>query len=217
MRYQHFQSLVDLLTTEYQSNLIGIYHTKYRNANFNYDYLSDKYSKKDVAFISTLVDRSSLYDISTMHCLPFLGNDVYAIKKTLSFATYVKDEYGHYVKDARGKKIVAPREHTTKNIELFDRENLCIENINTNPKLVETFLAEYKNDTFITSILKNHKNIEGIQRDVDALRAFSKVSELRSSQSEFVEFQDYVQQNSSSDYLDNKVVLKRALDNLPTY
>jgi len=212
MRYQHFQPIVDLLTKEYQSNLIGLYFRKYREANLNYDYLRD-YAKKDVAFLATLVDRSSLYDISTMHYLPFLGNDIYAVKRTPGFAKYVKDENG-YVRDETGKKIVAPVEYTAKNIAFFDKENLCIENINKNPKLVQLFLAEYRNDDFITALLKNRNNVEGKKRDCDALKAFSKVSELISSQSEFISFQDYVKQDSSADYIDDRAVLKQTLSEI---
>lgn len=200
--HKHFQEILDLLVNTYQSNLVGLYYSPYRLANLNYEVLRE-YVRKDVAFLAALVDRSSLYDISTMHYLPFFGNDIYAIKRPLGFTKYVRNP--------SGIRVQAPVEYTAKKIALFDRTNLCIENINKKPELVDAFLAEYRNDNFITSILRNYKNIEGIKRDCEALKAFSKISELKSSQSEFGNFQSFVKHGSSADYIDNQQVLKQAL------
>jgi len=212
MRYKDFKKTIDLLANDYQTNMIGVYHRKYRHANINYDYLTDEYSRKDIAFLAASVERSSLQDISTMHYLPFMGNDVYAIKRKRGFPKYAKDENGDYTRDAKGKLVVEASTYTTDNIKFFNRDNLRIENINTDTQTVQRFLTEYDGDYFITSLLKNYRNIEGKKEDVEALRAFSRVSELKSSQTEFTSFQKLINENSTSDYIDEKTVLKQVLN-----
>ncbi len=202
MSHQGFENVLNFLTTELQSNFVGLYFKPYRSANLSYEALRT-YVDKDVAFFATNVTRSDMNNISTMHYLPFFGNDIYAIQRPLGFAKTKKDSQGNIVR--------VPFDYSINRINLFDKESLCLTPITQSESLMQRFSEEYKNDSFIPTILDNYYNANGIKDNYQILNAFSKVSELKDSSSEFSNFQKYVDQNSVKDYIDEKVILKETL------
>ena len=202
MGYKSFEKVIDLLVNKKQANLIGLYYKPYRKAHLSYETLKE-YIDKDVAFLSSQVTRSDIYDISTMHYLPFFYNDIYAVKRPLGFTKMEKDK--------NGNKIKIPPAYSISDIQLFNKETLCIQSLTKTPALIEAYANEYKNDSFIRNLLDNYETAQGDQDKYPILNAFSKVSELKSSLSEFANFQKYVRQNSTKDYIDEKQTLKRTL------
>jgi len=197
MNYQDFKKAIDLIVNNLQSNVVGLYFQSYKRAHLSYEILRE-YIDKDVAFLTVQVERVGLNEISTMHYLPFFGNDVYAVEKPRGFAE--KDEMG------KPKKIM----YNPERVRLFDRNSLCVRHITAIPSVVERLSDEYSRDYMISDILHNYQ--EATTKDkYEVLNAFSKVSELRSSSMEFANFQRYIKQNSTKDYVEEKQVLKQTL------
>jgi hypothetical protein len=203
--YENFEEIIDLLANQLDLNLIGLYFKSYRYAHLSYEVLREYFSR-DVAFFATHVNRTDLNDISTMHYLPFFGNDIYAIKRPIGFQKMVRDDEG------RKTKILP--EYSVNKIQFFDKESLRVQPITKTPLLVDNYVNEYSHDFLIQNMLKNYRNADGFKDKYEVLSAFSKVSELRSSSKEFENFQRYVRQNSAIEYINEKAVLKRTLEDV---
>jgi hypothetical protein len=200
--YENFGEIIDLLANHLDLNLIGLYFRSYRYAHLSYEILREYFSK-DVAFLVTQVNRTDLNDISTMHYLPFFGNDIYAVKRPIGFQKTVTDD--------QGRRIEVPPEYSINKIQFFDKESLRVQPITKMPLLVENYAKEYGHEPLIRNMLENYRNADGFKDRCEALSAFSKVSELRSSSEEFKNFQKYISQNSAIEYINEKTVLKRTL------
>lgn len=200
LKYDDFQSIIDWFTTELQLNAVGLYPKAYRLYPLNYDVLS-RYVDKDVAFISAQIKRydSRHYDISTMHYLPFFGNDIYAVEKPMAFGG--------------GSRIggrVIPQDNL-RSIRIFDRNSLCVKQIRKSSDTIDDLLYEYRQEEEITNILNNYHEANTDDEKLKILRAFTKMSELLESSLEFNNLQDYVRQNSTNDYIQEKNELQKTL------
>jgi hypothetical protein len=200
--YEKFESAIDWLYNDLQSNFIGLYYRSFNTASLKYDYLSRNYSKKDVAFISAQVERRDTVhdDVATMHYLPFMGNDIYAVKNPLPFGSSGDDE----TKNNKPKNPLDP-------IRLFDKWNLNLKKIESSPLLIKELERDYSNDLVIQNILNHYSEASTNTKKLEVLRAFSKVDELRNNTKEFSELQNYVSQNSTNDYVEEKTILQKAL------
>ena len=80
MRYDKFSECLTFITTDLQANVVNLIYRKKREVPLHYNALKD-YARKDVAFVMSDVDRtdSENSELSTMHYLPFLGNDLYSV------------------------------------------------------------------------------------------------------------------------------------------
>jgi hypothetical protein len=197
MNYKDFGKTIDLLVNDLQSNVVGLYFQSYRRAHLSYEALRE-YIDKDVAFFAVQVERIGLNEISTMHYLPFFGNDIYAVEKPRGFLE--KDEMG------KPKKIMYRPEY----VRLFDKNSLCIRHITVIPSVVEHLSDEYSKDPVIPTVLRNFREADTKDK-YEILSAFSRVSELRASSTEFMTFREYVKQRSTKDYLEEKPILKRTI------
>lgn len=200
--YKDFGEIIGLLVNQLNLNLIGLYFKSYRHAHLSYEVLRHYFSK-DIAFFVTQVNRTDLNDISTMHYLPFFGNDIYAVRRPIGFEKVKEDEQGH--------KIKVPLEYSVNKIQFFDKESLRVRSAVKMPLVVENYMKEYSHDSLIQNMLRNYRDADGIKDKYEILSAFSKVSELRSSSAEFANFQRYIKQNSAKDYIEEKQVLKQTL------
>jgi hypothetical protein len=84
--HPQFEAIIRLLVDELKSNLVGLIQRRYAQYPLHYDFLR-KYYNRNVAFLSVETKRydEKFDDISTMHYLPFLGNDVYAVRVPTPF------------------------------------------------------------------------------------------------------------------------------------
>ena len=207
MGYQDIDKALDLLVNRLQAGAVGLYFKPYRRAHLAYESLLG-YMEKNVAFVTVNVDRTDIRNtsttISTMHYLSFLGNDIYSVKRPMGFQKQEIDEYG--------EKHPVPFDYSIHHIDLFDRQNLCIQPISQAQTLVNRFISEYSKDSFIPTILENFEKANGKKANYEVLNAFSKVSELKDSASEFSTFQQYVNQSSTMDYIQFKPELRRSIN-----
>jgi len=199
IKYKEFEPAIDWLVNHLESKAIGLYYRPFRNFPLNYDVLS-RYVDVDVAFITTQIRRydPTHYDISTMHYLPFFGNDIYAVLKPPS---YFNRRFG----------LSELQRDRLRSIRLFDRESLCLKQIRFASSTINKLEEKYRDDVVINSILKNYQEANEDADKLKILRAFTKINELKESTSEFIRFQEYVRQNSANDYIQQKNVLKRTL------
>jgi hypothetical protein len=203
MAYPEIDKALDLLVNKLQLNIVGLYFKPYRRATVAYEALRN-YVEKNVAFITVNVDRTDIKNtmtmLSTMHYLPFFGNDICAIKRPMGFQKKIIDQNGNI--------RTVPFDYSIMHINLFDKQSLCIQPIRQAQATMNRLTFEYKNDTFIPQILANYETANGAKAQYEVLNAFSKVSELKDSTSEFGVFQQYINQNSAKDYVEQKDVLK---------
>jgi len=195
--YEDFESAVGLIANKLQSKFIGLYFRPYRMFPLHYEALS-KYVDKDVGFFTVQVSRydSDYNDISTMHYLPFFGNDIYAVRTPPPFGFSTKG---------------TPPTSRLTSVRLFDRASLRVKQIGLSPSTVSELADEYRNDEIITNILANYQEANVDDAKYQILRAFSKISELKSSLSEFERFKDFIKEGSTKDYLQEKQVLRKTL------
>lgn len=203
--YEKFESAIELIADELEATMVGLIFKRYRSFPLSYEVLS-RYIDKDIAFFTVQVNRydSNYDDISTMHYLPFFGNDVYAVKTPAPFGPSKKTEE----EPTRPPK---PPQDRLQYIRLFDKESLRVSPVSYEPAIVEKLANEYRHDDIVTNILENYREASSDDEKYKVLRAFSKVSELNSSLSEFERFQDYIRQNSTRDYIQEKKTLQRTL------
>lgn len=199
MNHQDFEKTIKLLVNDLQSNMVGLYFQSYKSAHVSYEVLRD-YIDKDVAFLASQVQRVGLNEISTMHYLPFFGNDIYAVQKPRGFLD----------KDKEGKPRPQKDRYRPEYVRLFDKASLTVRHITAAPTVIEQLVNEYNRDPIIPSVLKNYHEANTPDK-YEILSAFSKVSELRASSNEFANFQKYIKQNSARDYVEEKQILKKTL------
>jgi len=204
--YEKFESAIELIADDLEAPMIGLIFKRYRRFPLSYEVLS-RYIDKDIAFCMVQVNRydSSYDDISTMHYLPFFGNDIYAVKTPAPFGP------GKKVEEEEPSRPPKPPKDRLQYIRLFDRESLRVSPILYEPSISEKLADEYENDVIVADILENYREARYDEEKYKVLRAFSKVSELNSSLSEFERFQDYIEESSARDYIQEKETLQRTL------
>lgn len=201
MNYGDFESAIDLIVNKLESRMVGLYFKRFRNYPLSYEVLS-RYVERDVAFVAVQVNRYDYNydDISTMHYLPFFGNDVYAVKTPPPFG-------GSKIEEERKE----PPSDRLAYVRLFDKESLRVRPVRVAATTIEKLAQEYRNDALIPTILNNYDEANTDDAKYKVLRAFSKVSELNSSLSEFTRFQDYVKEGSTREYIQEKQILQNTL------
>lgn len=204
MKYPRFSEVIELLVENLQSKIIGLIFRDYLKCVQSYEALA-KYDDHDVAFFSLQVDRIDLErdNLSTMHYLPFLGNDIYSVVIPGPFIPSPSD------KNSTEDRVSSV--HNLRNIRIFDKRSLQVNEIRSYEHLDEKISSEYKDDNIIQVMLKNFAEAETDNRKYGMLNAFSRVDELKSSLSEFNNLQRYIKQESSKDYLQEKETLEKAL------
>lgn len=199
MRYSEFELAIDWLVNHLQSKAIGIYYRPFKFVPLSYEVLSN-YIDRDVAFISAQTSRydSSYEDISTMHYLPFFGNDIYAVNTPPPF----------FRKETNLERVVRDK---LQSIRLFDRESLSLKPIQSAASTIDDYIHEYREDSIVSDILDNYREANVDDAKLTVLRAFTKISELNASSLELTKFQEFIGENSTRDYVQEKQILQRTL------
>ena len=199
MKYSNFSQAMEFLVKDLQSNLIGLISRDYFKCVQSYETLT-RYADQNVAFLALQVGRIDFgrYNISTMHYLPFLANDIYAVEIPSAF---VPKHTGLH------ESVL----HKLRNIRLFDKQSLQINEISSYEAFDEKICHDYDGDSIIREMLENYAEAETDDKKYVMLNAFSRIDELKSSLSEFDNLQKFIKQESAKDYLQEKTTLKKEL------
>lgn len=201
MKHQDFSLILDFLVEDLRSNMIGLIYRDYLRNIHSYERVY-KYAERDVAFFSMHVERldENNDNLSTMHCLPFLTNDIYSVETPT---------FGGVNPEKRKEGIGT---HRLDRVKLFDKQSLQINKITSIPNLQERILTEYGDDTIVRDTLENYREAETDNKKIQTLAAFSKIDELRLSSKEFLNLQRFINQDSARDYISEKKTLEKALN-----
>lgn len=199
-----FSDLLKFFIVEQDIKLIGFYHKSFIVNALPYDIVS-QYIEKNVVFVMLNVDRTDSvnYNISKMHYIPFLGNDIYALKTPVKF-------------DDSSEEEAKTKENEMKGIKFFNPRNLTIELAENRISNYNQILKEMgqENNDKLEEIISDFDNIRNDRKKIDIMRSFSKVHEIKASSSEFVKFNKRINSNESKNYVEEKNYLKLSLSNL---
>lgn len=204
MRHPDFSEILDFLIKDLRSNMIGLIHREYLKNIHNYETVY-KYAENDVSFFTMQVPRidENRDNISTMHYLPFLANDIYSVEVPS-------------IGGGTNKEKQKADAHKLERVKLFDRKSLQVNKIVSYENFQKKMLNEYNDDTIVRKILENYREADKDEdeRKIQTLVAFSKFDELKSSSQEFFSLQRFIDQDSSKDYISEKKTLEKALNPL---
>ncbi|MGB9003872.1 MAG: hypothetical protein WCC52_08715 [Nitrosotalea sp.] len=198
-------ALLNYAIKDLQLPIIGLNYKRYTSAVQSYEAIRE-YSNDDVAFVMANTTRADALNenISTMHYLPFLSNDIFS-----SFVPPpVMTEEPQTYQDA------------LSGIKLFSKKQLILEKMLEKQIDINQIMSEVErpNDHKIREMLTNYN--KGTTSDktlaITRLRAFSKVHEAKSSLDEFVSLRKHIEERSTKDYVDStdKKFLKKTLDKI---
>lgn len=192
LRYPQFTELLDYVAEEFQSKIISLVYRKYRDVRHNYRHLRN-YARRDIAFLMTEVERADLEstNLSTMHYLPFLGNDIYAVELP---PPNIPEE---------GKP---PKPKNPANIKVMNRNELTIESFPTKSTSNTEILEELGNVEYdkLSEKLSNIDQVRTDDRKYDIVNALTRIHELKVSTEEFMLLQEHINDRSSNDYVRKK-------------
>ncbi len=203
---QKFPELLKYAVKDLNQQLIGINYKRYTKAVHSYEAMRSYYDK-DVAFLIANTSRQDGYfdDLSTMHYMPFLSNDL--------FASYVPPQgFG-------GDQDLTPKERLSS-IRLFNKDHLTLEKITDSSFNVDEILKQSgrPNEVTLQDMLMNYEQAGKPNNKLmlSRLRAFTKVHEARVSTEELSIFQKHIKDRSTKDYVEesNKTILKTAVSKI---
>ncbi len=192
LKYKEFPSILDYTVSEFQSNIINLIYRKRRDFPQHYDHLRN-YARKDIAFLMTSVDRIDFQHdaLSTMHYMPFLGNDFFAVEIP-PFAI--------------PKKGAPKKNPNLANLKVLNSDDLTVNSIIDNKVSKEKILEEIGNPVGDELGLRI-SNIDEAKTDdskYKILNALTRVHELKASSKELMVLSDHVKERSSKEYVKSK-------------
>jgi hypothetical protein len=205
-----FEDAISFFIKDMGIKLLGLRHKSFARNAVSYDILSN-YVNSDVALFSYDVDRADMHnsDISTMHYLPFLGEDVYAVKSP-KFKPKADNK-------ANSQKNMNPVTHEKKEaIRIFDPRALLIRPASERIRNVDNILQEMDQvgNTRLFALIDEYDRTKTNPDELTIFRALSKFHELKSSTKEFEKLQKIVKSSESTEYIKDKDYLKSSLDSL---
>ena len=200
-----FPEILKYAIKDLHLQFIGINYRRYTDAVHSYEAMRDVYDK-DIAFFvaNTMRADESNGNVSTMHYLPFLSNDI--------FSSYIPTpRLGPGGEESPQTKL--------SKVQWFDRDsvklNKITERFNPNKILKE---VQKSNDEQLRDMLENYESAGEPNQELklSRLKAFTKVHEVIASTSEFVTLQKHIKDHSTKDYVDEapKQLLKRIVTNI---
>ena len=203
---QKFPVLLDYTVNDLDLQLIGINYKRFTSAVHSYDAMRS-YSNKDVAFLVANTKREDGYfdDLSTMHYMPFLSNDL--------FASFVPTpSFGDFGEQSPSQKL--------SRVKLFNRKQLTIDKISKDSLDVDEILKQIgrPNEYTLRSMLQNFEEAAKSKDNtkLDRLKAFTKVHEAKTSLREFETLRKHIKEGSTKDYVEqeNKKILKNVISRI---
>ena len=192
LRYNNFPEALQFVATDLQTSLINLVYRKRREVPQHYESLRN-YARKDIGFLMTDVNRIDFEhdDLSTMHYMPFLGNDLYAVE--IPPPNIPKP----------GQVITA---HNLANLKIFNNDELTIKSLVggsvTNNKIIEQIGKSTSDELEIR--LDNVDEARTDNSKYKILNALTRVHELKTSSKELSILTDHVKERSSKDYVTSK-------------
>jgi hypothetical protein len=199
LRYAKFPELLEFITSELNSNIINLTYRKYRETRPNYKELQ-KYVRKNIAFVLTEIERIDFehQNLSTMHYMPFLGNDLYAIDLPPPNIQ---------------KPNAPPKTRNIANLRIFDSNDLTIVPLINQTISNSTILEQMgsENYEFLAEKLNSIGEASNDNTKYDIINAITKVHELTVSSQEMNSLQSHIDQRSSKDYVQSKLKFEQSL------
>lgn len=199
LKYENFASTLQYLADDLQSMAINLIYRKYRQARNNYRELK-KYVKRDIAFITTEIERIDIEhsNLSTMHYMPFLGNDLYAVDSPPPNIP---------------KPGQLPKPKNLSNLKIINREELTLTSLNENKIANSTILSELGNpkEDKLEEKLQHLTEAKTDAAKYDIINALTRIHELRVSTHEFELLQTHVGEHSSKEYIKSKTKFEQRL------
>jgi hypothetical protein len=215
---QDFKSLIELLTNEMGSHIIGLIYRKWSEAPVNYDFLSRTYYDKDVAFLCAQADGydTRFDDLSTSHFLPFFGADMYAVQVPPGFRKDESIESHEAATESQliGQSVAQPEIPRLEKIRFFDRRSLKVKPVNSAFFDPGTIVAEMKREDqqHMADALKSRQEANADEEKYLDLNCLSRFHELCSGTCEFEYVRGRIEEGSTRTYIEEKASLKPALD-----
>jgi len=199
LRYPDFAEILKFITDDLQSNFVNLIYRKYVQTRNNYRELKN-YARKPVAFLMSDVERidPDHANLSTMHYMPFLGNDLYAVELPPPNIP---------------KKGEAPKPKNLANLKIFDKGELTIDPLINKTIDSATILSQVGNPE-LDNLKEKLDNVGEARLDGDKyeiINALTKIHELKTSSAEFSTLQIYVKERSSKNYIKSKLRLESRL------
>ena len=217
VRRPGFNEIVDYLAEDLQANLINLRYGKRRDfsqaylraqpahvggrpsngkrRDFSQAYLHlEKMAGRDVAFLMTGVARADHDhgDLSTMHYMPFLGNDLFAV-------------------EAPRPAISESKTTNTANLKALHRDELTILPV-TDPRMSDLDVLDVAGNPVSEDLrLRNVKEAEHDAEKYAVINAITCIQDLLGSTAEFSEMAAHVRERSSRDYVRGKKGLESKL------
>ena len=199
MRHAGFAELLDYLVRDLQAVMVNLRYGKRRDFSQEYLHL-EKLADKDVAFLMTGVARadSDHEDLPTMHYMPFLGNDLFAVEAPPPAIS----------PDDKPKNIA--------NLKALHRDELTILPV-TDPRMSDLAVLDLEGNPISEDLHLHLRNVTEAARDAKKyaiINAITRIQELLGSTAEFSEMADHVRERSSRDYVKSKKGLERRLQGM---
>lgn len=198
-----FPNMIKYMAIDMELPFIGINYKKYTSAVQSYEAIRDL-NRKDLGFITEGVPRDDISNdsLSTLHELPFLGNDIFS--STVPPRNPMQEENINF-RESVGKIKFFHKKPLTVN-RLIDKEIDVSEILNDVNRTKDEKIRE-----MLTNLSKVSK--DNIPERLTRIRSFAKVHEAKSSKSELSEFREFVKRRETKNYLDkaNKISLKKAV------
>lgn len=199
---REFPELLNYATNILGQQLVGVYHKRFDRAIQSYEAIRT-YHDKDVAFVVANATRydTRYDDISTMHYMPFLSNDIFTSQ--VPTPPIVKPD-----------KPLPDNKARLSGLRLFDRNRLTLDPILNQPNNVDQLLDEIgrTNDHSLRNMLDNWQDAgePGDDLKLRRLSAFTKIHEAKVSSLEFVKYAKRIRNREIKHYVDepNKTNLK---------
>jgi hypothetical protein len=211
MNDPNFTALLRYLTSAKGSRIVGLYYRKFQKAVQEYETLYN-YRKKDVAFMMVETDRfdPALSDVSAMHMMPFLGNDIMAVEFP---RPSIIDEHDPVQVEKQRLKQSMPVDNRIRG---FNSEELSLKEIGflLNKKNELLYEVGKPNDPSLKLMLDNYNEATNNSDNFKALNSFFKVHEIAASSKEFEQMQRYISDGSGQDYVEKKTALGAAIGRL---
>lgn len=211
MAYPQFAELLKYVTSKKSSRLVGLFYRQYHKRVQEYETLYS-YRKKDVLFVMVETDRYSpeLSDISTMHMLPFMANDVMAVE--FPIPPIVDKNDVNQIEKFRQRQSLPIDER----IQGFNKEQLTMEDIGSLLRDKESILKDVgrSSDPALKEMLDNYTDAASNAENFHALNSFFRVHETIASSKEFVRLHRFISNQEGLDYVKEKAALSNAIGSL---
>lgn len=212
-----FPELLHHAADNLEQPIIGFQYKRFDKAVQSYEAMRS-YHDRDIAFIvaNTLRSDSKFGNLSTVHYMPFLSNDVFS---TMVPGPMIPDDLPNDPHE-RDKEMRSRRLQWLHRLQLFDKNQLTLNHLVQKRFDIDKLLIEIgqPNNTTLRTMLDHFEEAGMSDNDLKLRRlsAFTKIHESKASSAELNEFSKRIKENGVKEYVDEdgKNTLKRAVTQL---